>query len=145
MKGKFFLDTNLLIYALDGNDPQKQFIAQNWLAKAHASGEGVLSYQVVQEWFNVVLKKAAVPLNAKEATVFYDSLIAPLWRIHSSKELLKIALDIYSKDKLSWWDSLIVGAALMADCKTLFSEDLQHGRFIYGLKIINPFLPTAKN
>ena len=139
MSGRFFIDTNLLIYAIDGSDARKQAVAQKWIAKAHESGDGTLSYQVVQEWFNVVLRKAAVPLSADEAASVYRQLIEPLWHIQSSRELLHLALDLYRTDLLSWWDSLIVSAAVQGGCKTLLSEDLQHGRTVRGVKIINPF------
>jgi predicted nucleic acid-binding protein len=78
MSGKFLLDTNLLIYAIDAADPGKQAIAQKWVAAALASGDGLVSYQVVQEWFNVVLRKAAVPLSADQAASIYHQLIEPL-------------------------------------------------------------------
>lgn len=144
MSGRFFIDTNLLIYAIDGTDPRKQAIAQGWIAKAHQSGEGSISYQVVQEWFNVVFRKAAVPLNAEEAALIYRQLIEPLWRIQSSHELLEMALDLHRADRISWWDSLIVSAAIQGGCNTLLSEDLQHGRTIRGVKILNPFHLSRK-
>jgi predicted nucleic acid-binding protein len=143
MSDKFFLDTNLLIYAIDPAEPGKQAVAQKWVAEAHESGNGILSYQVVHEWFNVVLRKAAIPLTTDEATSIYRSLIEPLWRIQSSPELLDTALDLHSHDSLSWWDSLIVSAAIQGGCDRLLTEDLQHGRKIRGVKIINPFQTAA--
>src|SRR5215472_17981751 len=71
MSGKFFLDTNLLIYAIDPTEPGKQAVAQKRIASAHHSGDGCLSYQVVQEWFNIVLRKAAVPLSTEQAASIY--------------------------------------------------------------------------
>ena len=139
MSGRFFVDTNLLIYAIDGSDRRKQAIAQQWIAKAHESGEGTLSYQVVQEWFNVVLRKAAVPLSVDDAASIYRQLIEPLWHIQSSRELLDLAVDLHHTDLVSWWDSLIVSAAIQGGCKTLLSEDLQHERTIRGVRILNPF------
>lgn len=139
MSGRFFLDTNLWIYAVDAADPGKQAVAQKWIASAHESGDGVVSYQVVQEWFNVVLRKAATPLSAHEAGEIYRQLIEPLWRIQSSRELLNEALDIHRRDSISWWDSLIVSAAILGGCNRLLSEDLQDGRKFRGVKIVNPF------
>lgn len=139
MSGRFFLDTNLLIYAIDATDRGKQTIAQKWIATAHESGDGLVSYQVVQEWFNVVLRKAAVPLSPDEAATVYRQLIEPLWRIQSSRELLDLALDLHRRDSISWWDSLIVSAAVQGGCDTVLSEDLQHGRKIRGVKVVNPF------
>jgi predicted nucleic acid-binding protein len=139
MSGKFFLDTNLLVYAIDPTEPVKQAVAQKWVATAHESGGGCLSYQVVQEWFNVVLQKAAVPLGADQAVSIYRRLIEPLWHVHSSHELVDTALDLHQHDSLSWWDSLIVSAAIHGGCERLLSEDLRHGRKVRGVKIVNPF------
>ena len=139
MSGRFLLDTNLLIYAIDATDPGKQSVAQKWIATAHESGEGSVSYQVVQEWFNVVLRKAASPLSVDEAASIYHQLIEPLWRIQSSRELLDTALDLHRRDAISWWDSLIVSAAIQGGCDRVLSEDLQHGRKIRGVEIVNPF------
>lgn len=139
MSGKFFLDTNLLVYSIDPAERRKQAIAQEWIARAHESGMGIVSHQVVQEWFNVVLRKAAVPLSPDEAALIYRRLIEPLWRIHSSRELIDTALDLCRRNSLSWWDALIVSAALQGGCDRLLSEDLQHGSRIRGLKILDPF------
>jgi predicted nucleic acid-binding protein len=139
MSDRFFLDTNLLVYAVDPSDPAKQDIALKWITSAHQTGHGLLSYQVVQEWFNVVLRKAAVPLNPTEATSLYRALIEPLWRVQSSRELLDTALDLHRDHSFSWWDSLIVSAAIQGGCGQLLSEDLQHGREISGVRIQNPF------
>jgi predicted nucleic acid-binding protein len=139
MSGRFFLDTNLLIDAIDPTDPGKQVIAQKWIGAAHDSGDGLVSYQVVQEWFNVVLRKASIPLNADQADSLYRQLIEPLWRIQSSRELLDTALDLHRRDSMAWWDALIVSAAIQGGCDRLLSEDLQHGRRIRGVEVLNPF------
>jgi predicted nucleic acid-binding protein len=139
MSNRFFLDTNLLVYAIDPSDAGKQAVALKWLTAAHETGNGVLSYQVVQEWFNVVLRKAAVPLGSDEADSIYRKLIEPLWRIQSSRELLDTALDLHRGHSFSWWDSLIVSAAIQGGCNQLLTEDLQHGREIRGVWIHNPF------
>jgi predicted nucleic acid-binding protein len=139
MSGKFFIDTNLLVYAIDPTEPGKQAVALKWLAVAHESGDGCLSYQVVQEWFNVVLRKAAVPLSAEQAVSIYRRLIEPLWHVQSSRELVDSALDLHQHNSLSWWDSLIVSAAIQGGCDRLLSEDLQHGHKVRGVKIVNPF------
>lgn len=143
MSARFFLDTNLLIYAIDSSDARKQAIAQTWLANAHESGEGVVSYQVVQEWFHVVLRKAAAPLSADEAGAIYRRLIEPLWRIQSSREVLDLALDLHGRHSISWWDALIVSAAIKGGCGRLLSEDLQHGRKFGNVEVVNPFLTAA--
>ena len=141
MSAKFFIDTNVLIYAVDAADKRKQAIALQWLAEAHETDAGIVSYQVVQEWFNVVLRKAAVPMSLQMARSIYERLIQPLWRVQSSRELLEAALDMQQLEFLSWWDSLIVSAAIQGGCSQLLTEDLQHGRTIRTVKITNPFQP----
>lgn len=139
MSGRFFLDTNILVYAVDPSNPTKQNASIRWLTSAHQTGNGLLSYQVVQEWFNVVLRKAANPLRPDEAISLYRTLIEPLWRIQSSRELLDTALDLYRQELFSWWDSLIVSAAIHGGCDRLLTEDLQDGRRVAGVRIQNPF------
>ncbi len=94
---------------------------------------------MVQEWFNVVLRKAAVPLSAEEATSIYRKLIERLWRVQSSRELLDTALELHRHDSLSWWDAPIVSAAIRGGCDRLLSEDLQHGRKVRDVSIADPF------
>jgi len=139
MSDRFFLDTNILVYAIDPSNADKHAVSLKWLAAAHESGNGLLSYQVVQEWFNVVLRKAAVPLAPDEAVSIYRKLIEPLWRIQSSRELIDTALDLHGRHSFSWWDSLILSAAIQGDCNRLLSEDLQHGGEFRGVRIQNPF------
>jgi predicted nucleic acid-binding protein len=86
-----------------------------------------------------VLRKAATPLSPEAATSIYRTLIEPIWRVQSSRELIATALDLYRRDSFSWWDSLIVSAAIHGGCKRLLSEDLQNGREIHGVTIENPF------
>jgi len=139
MSDRFFLDTNILVYAIDPSYAVKHAVSLKWVTIAHETGNGLLSYQVVQEWFNVVLRKAAAPLSPDEADSVYRKLIEPLWRIQSSRELLDTALDLHRRHSFSWWDSLIVSAAIQGGCNKLLSEDLQHGSRFRGVRIENPF------
>jgi predicted nucleic acid-binding protein len=139
MTGRFFLDTNLLVSAVDPGDPARQAIALDWLTAAHRTGNGLLSYQVVQEWFHAVLRNAAVPLSPKEAIYIYRALLEPLLCIQSSRELLDTALDLHRAHSFSWPDSLIVSAAIHGGCDQLLSDDLRDGCEIAGVRIHNPF------
>ena len=78
-------------------------------------------------------------LSPGEATAIYRTLIEPLWRVQSSRELIDTALDLHRENSFSWWDSLIVSAAIQGGCDELLSEDLQDGREIAGVRIHNPF------
>jgi predicted nucleic acid-binding protein len=140
MSGRFFLDTNIAIYAVDSGDAGKQKTSLELLVRARANDAGWLSYQVVQEWFNVVLRRSSCRLTIIEAEAAYNKLLEPLNRVESSRDLITAALSLHSRERLSWWDSLIVAAAVLGRCDTLLTEDLQHGQVIRGVRIENPFL-----
>ncbi len=137
MTGRNFLDTNVLIYSVDGSAPAKRDTARRLIEYAITDGTGVISFQVVQEWMNVALKRLNMP--ARDVELFYHRFLAPLWRIQPSADLCQTALSIHQETGWSWYDSLIVGAASLDGCPVLFSEDLQAGRTVRGVKIVNPF------
>ncbi|MGA8308811.1 MAG: PIN domain-containing protein [Terriglobales bacterium] len=139
MSGRFFLDTNIFVYAFDAKTPAKARRASLLIRQAADTGKGVVSYQVVQEFFNVALRRFAQPMNVAEAEQYLITVFRPLLAIHSSPALCVEALRIGEKHHFSWYDSLIVAAALQAQCSFLYSEDLQHGRKIEDLQIENPF------
>lgn len=139
MKGKFFLDTNVIVYALDPTFGPKSDTALALLREALRTKRGVISYQVVQEFFNVALKRFARPLPVSEGENYLQTVFRPLLAVHSSPVLFLEALRIYGIHHISWYDSLIVSAAKTADCQILYTEDLQSGRTLEGLRIENPF------
>lgn len=139
MSGRFFLDTNIFVYTFDGRAPAKARRALQLVRQAAETGNGVISYQVVQEFFNVALRRFTQPMNVADAEQYLITVLKPLIAIHSSPALYLKAIDLTSAGRFSWFDSLIVSAALQAKCDTLFTEDLQHGRTIEGLSIENPF------
>jgi predicted nucleic acid-binding protein len=139
MKGRFFLDTNVFVYELDLRAPAKAAQASELIRKALRTKRGVVSYQVVQEFFNVALKSFAKPLSVDDAASYLRTIFMPLLAVHSSPRLYLEAIRIKDSHHLSWYDSLIVSAALQANCETLYSEDLQDGRKLEGLIIENPF------
>lgn len=143
-KERFLLDTNIAVYAVEDSDPSRQKIAMGLISRAH-TGSGLISYQVVQEWFNVILRKSCKPMPVDKAVALYRMLLEPIWRVHSSPDLVNTALDIQATSKISWWDALIVSAAIQGGCKTVYSEDLQHGAMISGVRVINPFRADGVN
>ncbi len=138
MKGKFFLDTNILVYSFDLDNSQKRTIAEK-LIKNALSGDGYISFQVVQEFLNVSIRKFGSPMNSTEAKHYISKVLFPICKVFPSEELFKNSIDICEKFKFSFYETLIVGAALQANCKILYSEDLQHNQKIYDLTIVNPF------
>jgi predicted nucleic acid-binding protein len=135
----FFLDTNVFIYSFDRSAPEKSRRATQLIKKALTTGKGVVSYQVVQEFFNVALRRFAQPMSAEEAEQYLKTVFLPLLRIHSSQVLYLDALDLATRHRIPWYDSLIVASALQAQCALLLSEDFQHGRKFADLQIANPF------
>jgi predicted nucleic acid-binding protein len=139
MSDRFFLDTNIFAYAFDMKAPAKARRAGQLIRKAADSGEGVVSYQVVQEFFNLAFRRFSHPMSVAEAEQFLITVFRPLLAVHSSSALYVEALRITGKYRLSWYDCLIVAAALQSQCSVLYSEDLQHGQKIEGLRIEDPF------
>ena len=139
MSGRFFLDTNILIYTFDRTTPDKAGKADQLVRHAVQSGEGVISYQVVQEFFNFALRRLSPPMTATDAELYFTSVLRPLVAVHSSITLYFRSLGLSERYKLRWYDSLIVAGALEAACDRLYTEDLQHGQVIEGLRIVNPF------
>lgn len=138
-KGRFFLDTNVFVYCFDTREPGKQRRARQLVEQALAERRGLISYQVAQEFLNVATRRFAVPLSAEDARLYLERVLAPLWEVQASAELCRRGLEITERWRLSFYDALVVAAALVAGCKTLYSEDLQDGQNIDGLTIVNPF------
>jgi predicted nucleic acid-binding protein len=103
---------------------------------------GIISYQVVQEFLNAALKKFSKPLTAADAERYLTIVLEPLCAVFAGFELYHQAIDIANRLKYSFYDSLIIASALQAGCSVLYSEDLQHGQKIGGLRILNPFVES---
>ena len=140
MSDRFFLDTNIFVYAFDAATPAKSRRADNLIREALTAHTGLVSYQVVQEFFNVALKRFTPPMSQVEAEQYLGAVFRPLLGVHSSQALYIEALQLQATSILAWYDSLIVAAALQAKCSVLYTEDMRHGQRFGGLKIVNPFL-----
>ena len=133
-KDKSFIDSNVIVYSHSDYDKIKQKIAQTIIAELQT----VISTQVVQEVSNILVKK--FNHSWKEINVVIDEDINNNILYTNSIETIKKAYFIANKYKFSFYDSLIVAAALECNCKILYSEDLQHKQVIEkSLTIINPF------
>jgi predicted nucleic acid-binding protein len=139
MPARFFLDTNVFVYTFDGRDASKRARARSLVQTALETGSGLTSFQVVQEFLNVATRKFAVPLEVDDCALYIDRVLGPLCEVHSSIGLYHRAVEIQERWRLSFYDSLIVSAALSASCTTLFSEDLQDGQRIREITVRNPF------
>ena len=135
--GKVFLDTNVLVYAQDHDAPQKRKRSRELIAEVVASGAGVISTQVLQEFYVTATRKMGVaPLAAK--TVLQSFTIFEMVQI--SPDLIAQAIDRSVLSQISFWDALIVTASVSSGCTTIYSEDLNAGQVIDGVRIVNPFL-----
>jgi predicted nucleic acid-binding protein len=138
-RNRAFFDTNLFVYLFDRDDPSRQQRAAELVAAHEQQDSIVISTQVLQEFFAVVTRKPAVRLSFARARREVERL-ATLDPVVVDPRLVLAAIDRSEAARLSIWDSLIVEAALRADCAVLYSEDLQHDRTIDNrLRVVNPF------
>jgi predicted nucleic acid-binding protein len=140
MSDRFFLDTNIFVYSFDRSSAAKARTATELIREALTTQKGIVSYQVVQEFFNVALRRFSQPMQAADAEQYLGTVFRPLLGVHSSQALYAEALRFHAQSGLSWYDSLIVSSAVQAQCHLLFSEDLQHGQRFGSLQVRNPFL-----
>jgi len=136
---KVFLDTNLLLYAFDAGSPAKHAVAVRILEDLWKSGNGILSTQVLQEFFVNVTKKIPKPLSVTVGREIVEDFLK--WRIVpiEGRTILR-AIDLHEKHKYAFWDSLVIQSAIEGGARWLFSEDLKDGQKIGDLAIRNPFL-----
>jgi predicted nucleic acid-binding protein len=132
MNGRFFLDTNT-------SSPEKAAQARKLIRTAIETRGGIVSYQVVQEFFNVALRRFSKPMSGVDAEQYLSTTFRPLLAVHSSQALYGEALRIGARFQLPWYDSLIVAAAIEGKCGVLYSEDFQDGQQIGSVTISNPF------
>ena len=139
MSDRFFLDTNVFVYQFDTREPLRAHRASELIRSAVSSKLGVVSHQVVQEFFNIALTRFAKPFSTREAEEYLSLTFKPILAVHSSPRLFMEALRVHAQHQFSWYDALIVAAALEAECSVLYTEDMQHGQRVGDLKIQNPF------
>jgi predicted nucleic acid-binding protein len=139
MSDRFFLDTNIFVYSFDRDSAAKARRATQLIHEAVATRKGTVSYQVVQEFFNVALRRFAQPMTVAEAEQYLGTVFRPLLAVQSSQALYSEALRLRGTHRLSWYDALIVAAAVEGGCTVLYSEGLQSGRHFGDLRIENPF------
>ena len=139
MKQKFFLDTNIIIYAFHKSLESKSKIAKNLLIQGVKSNKGVISFQVIQEFINASTKKFKQRFKTEDLIKFVGVHLNKMFEIYPDIELYKEAILISDLNKIGFYDSLIIVAAKKAKCKKLYSEDLNHGQIIDGVEVVNPF------
>ena len=140
MNDNYFLDTNIFIYSFDLEDSTKREKAKELIKTALVEGTGFISIQVIQEFYNVATKKFKSPMNVLAAKEYLENIFAQFNIVSPDFNFISNGLDIAATTKYSFYDSLIISAALKSNCSILLTEDMLHGHKIQGLEIRNPFL-----
>lgn len=136
MSAPVFVDTNVLLYAVDTADPEKQRAAAAWRSMLWQSRRGRISYQVLQEFYAQAVRKS--PQRAEAARAEVRDLFA--WDpVPVDAAVIESAWNLQERFSLSFWDALIVAAARTAGCPQLLTEDLSHGQDLDGVVVVSPF------
>ncbi len=136
-----FIDSNIFVYMFDSTDLEKRELAVQLVNQKVVDKSGCISFQVVQETLNAAIRKFEI--THEEVQQLIEETLSPLWQVNPSTELYLRALDVRERYGFSFYDSLIIAAALEAGCTRLYTEDLQHNQQIQGLIIQNPFLSAV--
>ena len=136
MTGRAFVDTNVLVYAIDKNEPVKRAAAVEVLA--FLEDRFVVSAQVLGEFFVTVTRKLTAPVPIAEAARRVSEL-SQYDTVLIDASLVRAAIETSQQSQISYWDALIVEAAAAAGCSALFTEDLAAGSVIRGVEVVNPF------
>lgn len=138
-EGKVFIDTKVLVYAYDASAGEKHTMSLEIMENLWDSGNGIISSQVLQEFFVSITKKISKPLNLITAKEIVKDLLK--WKmVIINGEIILEAIDIHSQHKYSFWDSVIIAAAIEGGAGTILSEDLSDKHVIKGITINNPFI-----
>jgi predicted nucleic acid-binding protein len=141
MTPRAFLDTNVLVYAYDRSEPLKQSIAFNLLDTLANSGTGVISAQVLSEFFVTVTRKISEPLTFEQGITRIKNF-CQFWTVLEINEMIVLeAIRGVREYRFSFWDAQIWAAARLNQVNLVLSEDFSHGSFVEGVRFINPFLP----
>ncbi len=136
MAERSFIDTNVLIYAEASDVPAKQRTALDLLKRLYEEALGVLSTQVLQEYCNVALKKLRLPAQHVRAQL---DLYQQFEVIQVTPAIIQAGLDLHQTRSVAFYDAIIVASAQIAGCTVLWTEDMNAGESVGGLRIINPF------
>jgi predicted nucleic acid-binding protein len=140
MSVRTFVDTNVLIYAHDVDATSKHAAARSLLRQLWDEREGVLSTQVLQEFYVNVTRKIPHPISKRSARLVVSSYA--IWCVDTTHAEISTAFRVEDDYRIGFWDALIVAAALKGGANRILSEDLNAGQTIAGIRIENPFVST---
>ena len=136
MAARAFIDTNILIYAEANDAGFKQRRALDLLRQLYEDGAGVLSTQVLQEYCNVALKKLKLPAQHVRAQL---ALYQQFEVVQVTPDIIQLGIDLHQTRSLGFYDALVLASAQTAGCAVLWSEDMNAGEMVGGVRISNPF------
>jgi len=140
MATRHFIDTNVLVYAEAKDYPLKQKAAFTLLKQLYEETSGVLSTQVLQEYCNVALKKLRLtPQYIRSQLDFYEQFEV----IHVTPAIIRSGMDLHQTRSIAFYDAIVIASASTAGCSVLFSEDMNAGEIMNGVRIVNPFVQAA--
>ena len=135
---KVFFDSNILVYFADSADLKKQQLAVQIITNAVINDNGIISTQSLQEFFAATTRKLLC--SKEKARDYLENFSESLTVEQVSVAHILKAVDICIKNQFSFWDSLILAAAIKSGCSICYSEDMTNGQIVQGVKIINPFI-----
>ena len=137
-----FVDANVLVYAFDVSAGRKKAAAEGLLANLWETGTGCLSVQVLQEFFVTVTGKVTPPMPVEDAADRIRELAT--WRVFApTADDVLGAIALHKQARLSFWDAMVVRAAAETGCSILWTEDLNDGQLLQGVRVRNPFAEPA--
>ena len=139
MTGRRFIDTNVAVYAYDSSAGAKQVTAQDVLREAVAGGEGVISVQVLGEFFHATVTRKRLLTSVKARIAI--AALRHLEVVTVDETMVEAALDLHDRFQLRYWDALVVATAKLSGCVCPLSEDLSIGQDYDGVTVVNPFTP----
>jgi predicted nucleic acid-binding protein len=139
MSDRFFVDTNILLYAHDSGTGIKHERARDLMDRLWSLRQGVLSTQVLQEFAISLRRKISPPLSTRETREWITQYMRWEVVVNTSRSVLN-ALEIEERYQISFWDALIVQAAESAGAETLYTEDLSDGQSYGTVRVVNPLL-----
>lgn len=134
-----FLDTNIFVYCFDDTDRAKQQRCRDLVRTALVGREGRISSQVIIEFCNLALRRFARPLSESQCRDYVETVLQPMHAVSTTPELVVETLALTARYRISWYDALIVAAAIKVQAQELISEDLHPGLQVAGCTLISPW------
>jgi predicted nucleic acid-binding protein len=143
MSDKTFVDTNVLVYAHDSDAGKKHEKAKKTIIGLWETEAGVISTQVLQEFYVTLTRKVPTPLKKSQARRILNNYMAWEVAVNNEKTVLQ-AIEIEENYNISFWNAMIVSAAYLKNAAIILTEDLNEGQIIEGITIVNPLKEIYK-